>query len=225
MQQKINRWLYKMEYKYGKYAISNLMAYVTSTMLVVYLFSMFTNVNVNYYVALISDLVLRGEVWRLVTFIFTPPSTSSPIFLFISLYFYYMIGSVLEQHWGKMKFNIYYLLGMLGVIIGSFISGYGDSSFLNTSLFLVFAHLFPDTQFMLFFMVPIKAKYMGYISWALLILQFIFAPIPQKLSILFSLLNFFIFFGKDFFNKIKQEIVYYNRRKKYKRSVQDNNRR
>ena len=222
MLQNFKRNIYRLEYKYGRYAIHNLMAYVTSTMLVVYLFQMISNYPLFLHLTLSRDALFSGEIWRLITFIFVPPN-SSPFFLLISLYFYYMMGSALERQWGAFKFNIYYLIGILGIIIAALIGGYGSVTFLNLSMFLVFAHLFPNVEFLLFFIIPVKAKYMGYFSWALLLFQFIFSGFSQKLVILFSLLNFFLFFGEDFFDNIKKELKYRKTRQNYKRSMNNDN--
>ena len=225
MLQNFRRSIYRLEYKFGRYAIHNLMAYITSTMLVVYIFQMITNFPLSNYLMLIRHYLFQGEIWRLITFVFVPPSSSNPFFLLISLYFYYMMGSSLERQWGAFKFNVYYLIGVVGIIIASLIGGFGSATFLNLSMFLVFAHLFPDTEFLLFFILPIKAKYMGYISWGLLLFQFIFSPFSQKLTIIFSLLNFILFFGDDFFKGIKEELKYRKTRQNYRRSMNNNNRR
>ena len=222
MLQNFRRTIYRLEYKYGRYAIHNLMAYITSTMLVVYLFQMISGYPLSYHLMLTRNAVFSGEIWRLITFIFVPPN-SSPFFLLISLYFYYMMGSSLERQWGAFKFNVYYLIGIVGIIIASLIGGYGTVTFLNLSMFLVFAHLFPDVQFLLFFVIPLKAKYMGYISWALLLFQFVFSDFSQKLVILFSLLNFILFFGDEFYKNIKTELKYRKTRQNYRRSMNNNN--
>ena len=69
---------------------------------------------------LVPELVLKGEIWRLLTFIFIPPMTS-PLFIVFALYFYYIAGISLERELGGFKFNIYYLIGVLSTIIISFL--------------------------------------------------------------------------------------------------------
>lgn len=100
--------------------------------------------------ALISQLllyppfVMQGQVWRLITFIMVPPSTSM-IWIIFALYFYYMIGSALEQQWGSFRFNVYYFSGAIFMIIGSFLTGtVALVSYLNLTLFLAFATFYPD---------------------------------------------------------------------------------
>ena len=121
------------------------------------------------------NALLHGEVSRLVTFVFVP-AYSSPFALLISLYFYYWIGSTLERQWGTAKFNMYYISGalltVLGVVLASLITGNpyltaAGTGYVNLSMFLAFAFLFPDTQLLLFFFIPVKIKWLAYLDGAL----------------------------------------------------------
>ncbi len=211
------RMLYKLEYKYGRYAIHSLMVYVMGATLAVAIFQLATNINVTYYLELYRDFVFRGQIWRLLTFIFIPHSSS--VLMLITLYCYYMIGSMLENVWGAFKFNVYYFIGIISVIIGSFIGGYGTISFVNLSLFLVFAYLNPNMQFLLFFVIPIKAKYMAYFSWAMLAVQLLVNSWPVRICIIASMLNFFLFFGKDVVDEIRSFLKFYKQRSNYRKSI------
>ena len=155
-------WLDKLEKRLGRFAIKGLMMYIVAITGVVYAFSYFDNGRfVIGKLMLIPQLVLRGEVWRLVTYIFIPPNTSIMWILF-TLYFYYMVGNALEQEWGSFKFNMFYLTGMIGTTIAAFITGYGATSlYLNLSLFLAFAKIYPDFELLLFFVIPVKVKYLA----------------------------------------------------------------
>ena len=115
-------------------------------------------------------MILKGQVWRLVTFIIEPPDTSI-IFIIFSLYLYYMIGSSLERTWGSFRFNVYFFMGMILHIIAAFliyiIWGIDfplNTYYLNMSLFLAFAATYPDMQLMLFFIIPIKIKWLAIID-------------------------------------------------------------
>lgn len=141
------------------------------------------------------DLILRGEVWRLITFIFLPPS-SSIIWILFSLYFYYFLGTTLEHQWGSARFNIYYAIGVLGNIISGFIMGVATNEYLNLSLLLAFAVLYPDHEILLFFFLPVKMRWIGWAWGAYLVYQLIIMPLPYKVSLVFSLLPFILFFGK-----------------------------
>ena len=123
-------WLYKLERRFGRFGISNLMLYVVTTMLFVAIFDMVIGFPLSYWFSLIPSLVAQGQIWRLITFIFLPPS-SSPLALVLSLYFYYIMGSALERVWGTFRFNLYYLFGIIGCILAGLISGYGTEIVMN----------------------------------------------------------------------------------------------
>ena len=144
-----------------------------------------------------------------------PPPCSS----YFVLYFYYMIGTTLENEWGSFKFNLYYLFGMVGTIIAAFITGYGTSFYLNLSLFLGFAYLFPDVEVHLFLILPIKIKWLAYLNWAFFAFTILFGSMGERLAVIASLINFFIFFGKDLIDYIKFRRRYGNTRKNFKREM------
>ena len=118
-------WLDKLERKYGRYAIPNLMQYICITMVAIFAFDLLMpGVGLSYYAAFYRPLILRGQIWRLVTFIFLPPSSNN-LFMLLAIYFYYFIGRDLEYHWGSFRFNVYYLCGVLVCILGLLVTGYG----------------------------------------------------------------------------------------------------
>lgn len=145
---------------------------------------------------------MRGQIWRLFTFIFVPPA-SSVLTLALALYFYYFIGSTLERVWGTFRFNVYYLCGLLGCMAAGLITGYGSNDYLNLSLFLAFAYLFPNHEVLLFFIIPIKMKYLAYLDWALFAISLIFGSWASRAAVIASLINFFLFFGPDIWYQIK----------------------
>lgn len=216
------KWLYKLEYKYGKHYIERLMMVIIGGMGLVFVAQMMMpGVNLigrGGLLLLTREGLMNWQLWRLFTFLFVPPSTGGTIFLFIALYFYYMIGNQLEMMWGGFRFNIYYLLGWLGAIISSLVFGAGDNSYLNASLFLAFATIAPDTTFMVFFILPVKAKWMAilFAAWAVfgVINAFVMGYGFSALgALLFSLLNYFVFFGRTMVDTVKNQIrIYKNRR-------------
>ena len=157
---------------------------------------------------------MQGQVWRILTFIFIPPD-SSIVFIVFSLYFYWLIGSALENQWGAFRFNVFYLCGMLGTIIVGFITGYALNNYLNLSLFFAFALIYPDFQLMLFFFIPVKVKYLAFIDAAYFILMLIMGSWRNKIILLVALANVILFFGRDFIDKIKNRY----RRYKYRRDA------
>lgn len=214
----MKNWLYRMENKYGHKAIPNLMMTVVIGMAIVFVADLLNpSVNLQSYLYLSRDAILHGQVWRLLTFIFLPPD-SSLLFILFSLYFYYWIGSALENQWGSFRFNMYYLCGVLGTVAACFITGSADNFFLNMSLFFAFAALYPDMQVLLFFILPIKVKWLAWVDAALFLFQFITGGISTKVAIVMSLLNFFIFFGPDFFRRIFNDARYWKTRAQFRRN-------
>ncbi|MEW8955649.1 hypothetical protein [Clostridium sp.] len=200
----------RLERKFGKFAIKNLMSYIVAANALLYFVIVFMQrqdiLNLLY---LDWDLVMKGQFWRVITFVFIPPLTS-PFFLIFALYFYYLAGSGLEYHWGSFKFNLFYFCGVIGIIIATYlVGGIGDPTFLNLSLFLAFAKVHPDFEVLLFFVLPIKVRYMAILNWIFIIYRFIFSTNDYRILIVFCLLNYFIFFGKDVIYGMK------NKKRKY----------
>ncbi|MGI6537659.1 MAG: rhomboid family intramembrane serine protease [Caldicoprobacterales bacterium] len=215
-------WVRKLERKFSRYAIRDLMTYIVVINAVVYVLEMLvpqSNLFMKFY--LNPSLVMRGEIWRLITFLFLPP-TMHPIWTIFALYFYYLVGSNLENQWGSFRFNLYYLIGVICTIIASFIGkGTVTTEHLNLSLFLAFAYLFPNFEVLLFFFIPVKIKYIAYLNWAFIVFSLIFNPLPMKLAAIASVVNFFIFFWSDLFTNLKLRRQTYKNRKRFKDAFRD----
>lgn len=221
----MNHWLDGLERKYGRYKIPDLMLYITSTMLVLYLFQNVLGLfPVNSWLSLVPSLVLRGQVWRLITFIFLPPA-SSILTVLLVLYFYYFIGSALESHWGAFRFNVYYLCGMLGTIVAAMITGYATNNYLNMSLFLAFAALFPEEEVLLFFVIPMKVKYLAYLDLGYFAIGLIFGSWSMKAAAIASLINFFLFFGSDYLRRERERRKFKSVQENFRRQMNQNDRR
>lgn len=178
--------LAKMERKYGKYAIRNLMLYMIAGYAVVWIIINFAgNVFLKYLTPDIS-LILKGQVWRLLTLIFLPPEYGNILFLAINLYFLYFIAQIIEATWGSFSLNLFFLVGVLLHIIGAFvmyfafdinvgsISGISTGSFmygsyyLTMALFLLSGMIAPNVTVLLFFIIPLKMRWLAMFTMALL---------------------------------------------------------
>jgi len=209
----------KLEKRIGKFCIRNLMIYIIAMNAVVFLMAyLFPELNIVSRLALVPELVLKGEVWRLVTFLFIPMS-SHPFWIIFTLYFYYMIGTSLEHEWGAFKFNVYYFIGVLGTIAGAFLGGLGTSTFLNLSLIFAFAYLFPNYQIMIFFFFPVKIKYLALFYAAGLVFTFALMPIVGLITVLGSAVNFILFFWKDIYYRIRFNRKAYMNQKEFKEKI------
>lgn len=198
----------RLNRKFGRFAISNLMLYIVIGKAAVYIAGFF-NMSISSYLMLDPILVKQGQVWRLLTFLIVPNYVSfTDIFwLAISLYFNYFIGRMLEREWGAFRFNIYYLIGVICTIAFSMIFNVpGSTFFLDESLFLGFATLYPNIQVLLFFFLPIKVKWMGFVVGGLLLFQFLSGGWATKLMIFAGLLNYILFFAPDLIARIRSGI-------------------
>ena len=183
--------------------IPNLMLYIVLGTAVVYLMSSLAG---NYYLYSLlyfdRELILKGQVWRLITYPLTY-NAGSLLLTAISLFCYYSLGRAMENIWGTLRFNLYYHSGVVMMDIYCMIfGGYASVSYLNLSLFLAYATLFPDAHFLLFFIIPIKAWVFALIDLLSVLMGLITNPFPYNLFSVISLANYFLFFGKDVLNVI-----------------------
>lgn len=196
----VDSWLDRFAYKHPRLGIPNLMLYIVIGNLVVFFFDQFSSGTFSAMLMFLAPNILRGEAWRLITFIFVPLS-GNVIALALSLYFYYFIGVTLEREWGTAKFTLFYLMGVVFNIAVGFAAGFTTMHYVNLSMFFAFATLYPDMQFLLFFFLPVKAKWLGWLdaAWFLWdMLQMGMAGMYlQMLLPVVAILNYFLFFWSD----------------------------
>ena len=213
-----NSLLDKLERKFGRYALKNLMSIIVFGTALVWLLdvalSQRAGVTLSSYLYFHKGLILKGQVWRVLTFVFVP-NEYNIFFLAVSLYFYWLVGSSLERQWGAFKFNIYYLCGTLFFVISGFLTGYATNYYLHLSLFLAFAILYPNFQVLLFFFIPIKMKWLAFLDLVLLAVDMVFGGWIVRVAILVSLLNIPLFFWRNVYEAIKRV----RRRRKWQKEV------
>ena len=199
-------------YKHPRFGINNLMLYIVFGTLAVWLLGAMDRTNLlEGYLAFDAAAVLRGQVWRIVTFVLIPESGG--IWLLLFLYFYYFIGSTLEREWGSGRFTIYYLMGMLLTVVYGFVTYFvtGRSylmtaNYINLSMFFAFATLFPDNRVLLFYFIPIKIKWLAIVD-ALYFVYAIFEGLGRGQGMmsflpLVAILNYFLFCGNTLFRSV-----------------------
>lgn len=209
-------WLDRLERRYGRFYIPNLMLWVVGGQIVVWLLVMLVDFRLYSMLTLTRAGLMQGQVWRLVTFIFLPPLSTNPLLVALNLYFDYVIGVSLERQWGGFCFNVFFLAGMLGSIVAALLVGDADNSALSLSLFFAFAMLFPEAQVLLFYVLPVKVKWLGWIAAALYLWQLLIESLPGKISLLLGMAGFLLFFGRSLFDGIRRSIVNYRRRQQWK---------
>ena len=191
----------KLERRFGKYAVPNLMKYICVIYVVGYLIQMFNPLLYFYYLDLDAEAILHGHIWRIITFIFYPPSTSF-LWMIVALFVYYSLGMTLERVWGTFKYNFFYFTGVILLVLAAIliylVTGYSVQlypTYMTFSIFLAYALTFPETTFLLYFIIPIMAKWLAIAEVVLYLFYFVALPgLGNKVAILVSLLNVALFF-------------------------------
>jgi len=189
--------LTSLEHKFGRLAIDNLTLYILGGQVLAYLLSLANPLFAHVFV-LQGNLVTEGQWWRLITFIFTPLG-DSPLFVVLAWYFFYLFSTALEQVWGSFRYMVYVFIGVFATILCAFIFPALPitNRYLFTSLFVAFCYLFPEHTVLIFFVLPVKMKWLGLLAWIGVIGSFLAGTLDTKVLIVFSLLNFILFFGSD----------------------------
>ena len=183
--------------------IPNLMLYIVLGTTVVYIMSQMSG---NYFLYNLltfnRTLILQGQIWRLITYPLTY-NISNLLLMAVSLFCYYSLGRMMEQVWGTLRFNLFYFTGVVMMDIWCMIfGGRASVTYLNLSLFLGLATMYPDSQFLLFFIIPVKAWLFALIDLGIVLMDLITLPFPYNFFSVISLANYFLFFGKDVLNLI-----------------------
>lgn len=202
-------WLDKLEKKLGRFAIPNLTVYL----LVAYVIGfgiVWLMPDLVVYITLEPALILRGQVWRLITWILVPPTTNLISLAFLVL-LYYSLGTALERTWGSFRYNVYIFSGLIFTVLAEFglylffllcygvemqlsMIGLVSTNYITMSIFLAFAAIYPDMEVMLYFILPIKMKWMALVYIVMAAYYFVRGGLMTKVAIGASLLNFIIFF-------------------------------
>lgn len=192
-----------LDRKFGRFAIPNVTVYIIAGQAIFYLLIYLKLVDLAF-ISFIPQKVIEGEFWRIVTFIFIPPS-DHPVFLFFELYIFYLMGTALEGYWGAFKYNLFLLVAIIATIGVSFTTPFIPSTniFIVTSVFLAFAFLYPDFELYLFFILPVKVKWLALLTWVAYFIQVLFGSWATRLLILASISNFLLFFGRGILLQMK----------------------
>jgi hypothetical protein len=216
-------WINWLEARIGFLGVPRLMQLIALLNGLVYVLNFFQPTYV-LALLLIPERILHGEVWRLVSYIFVPEvllrggnPALQPLFLFVYLFFLVWMGDALEHAWGAFRVTLFYFLGMVGVTVAAFFFGGGGlfAFLLNLSLFFAFATLYPDVQIYVFFVLPLKIKWLAFVSLALLLLELLWGSLSTKAAILVSFLNYFVFFGPQAYAKLRDRTATDIRRRRF----------
>jgi hypothetical protein len=243
----------KLERKFGKYAIPHLVNYLIGGYILGYLLQfggMTTGTAFLSYMHLDPYMILHGQVWRIITWVLIPPEQNM-LFAVIMMIFYWQLGTALERAWGTFRFNFYmfggiicsvlgallvygiYSISLIGtpemstyqMVLGSSISAFFSTNYINLSIFLAFAMTYPEEQILLYFFIPIKMKWLGFVYAAFIGFD-VFTAIYARnwgvvIAIVASLTNFLIFFlmTRDFRRYSPKE---FQRKRNFQRAYRAN---
>jgi len=206
----------KLEKTFGKYAIPHLINYLLGGYVIGYLLYYGSQLTAFNFISFMTlepyEIIHHFQIWRLLTWVLIPPDQNI-FFALIMMFFYYYLGTVLEKNWGTFRFNVFIFGGMLFTVLGAFLvyglvsSGvfvtlYGptyigyafSTSYINMSIFLAFAIFYPDMEIMLYFIIPIKVKWLAVVYVVFIAFQVIMSGWLVRIIIISSLLNVIIFF-------------------------------
>ena len=217
------RWVERYCVRHPRFGVENLMRYLIIGNAVVWLLTLMDRTGtVRYFLALNPQMILRGQIWRLVTFVLIPDTGG--IWGLLFLYFYYFIGTSMEREWGQAKFNMYFLARMVFTLLYAFlvylfggITMSIGAEFIYLSMFFSFATYYPDQRVLFMYIIPIKIKWLAYLDIALFVYEMVVGNIGTKISIAMALLNFVIFFFG--FMRKRVSPAQMHRRAAYKKAV------
>jgi hypothetical protein len=205
----------RLEPKFGRFAVPNVTTILIIGQVFLYVAQQLNpgqgGVDVLDKVRLFPAEVLSGEVWRLVTFVFDPPITNL-LFAFFFWYLFYLMGTTLEAGWGAFRYNVFLVIGYVATVAASFASHFAqpglkipaNNGFLYGTVFLAFARLYPDFVMYIFFILPVKIRWLAMLQWIIYGLNFLFGPWMTKAMIVASVMNYLLFFGRDIWQDMKQ---------------------
>lgn len=231
----------KLERKYGRYGIPNLTMYIIACYVIGYIL-LYTAPGVLSYLSLDVRMILKGQIWRVITWVIYPPNTRDLLWFILAIvFFYYPVGTSLERTWGTFRYTLYIFSGILFTVIGAFLLHFitggivvinnvpyllGGSIYstyyISLSVFLAYAMSYPDMQLLLMFVIPIKMRWMAIVYGAIILFDMVsnirngywFLIFP----VVFSLLNFLLFYlgSKDMSRYNPKEV---KRRQDFKKAM------
>lgn len=208
------RWKYNLERRYGRFAIANLTRTLVTVQVACLVIGLFDRGMIET-IALRPTLVWNGEIWRVLTFLCVPP-VGDPLWAIFYFYLFYMMGRALENLWGDFRYTLYlfiaYVANVSVALAGGVFLQNADiaisSAFLELSVFLAFAYLYPEFELMIMFILPVKVKWLALIAWVLTGVAFVSGLMNFgeggwiiSLTSIASVLNFLMFFGPEVYQK------------------------
>jgi membrane associated rhomboid family serine protease len=212
-------WLDKLERRFGFLGIPGLIRIIVGFTAFVFVL-IWLNPDLRFVLNLDPERIRHGQVWRLFTYIFLPQTFS--FWLVLVLWFIWFIGEGLERAWGPFRLTLYFIIGMIGTTAAAFFFG---SNFSNTmliaSLFYAFARFYPDEIIYLFFILPVKIKWIAWVSASFLLFGFVVGPNAYRMALVAAFSNYLIFFGPESIREARHRGEVSVRRRRFEYSTRD----
>jgi hypothetical protein len=195
--------LNRLERTFGRFAIPNISLYLVFGQVLFWSVT-FLGFFDPERIALLPLAVREGQFWRVATFLLLPP-VSHPVFIAFAWYMFWMMGTALEEYWGVFRYNLFILVGWALTVAVAFVfpASYATNVFLAGSVFLAFAFLNPEFEILIFFILPVKIKWLALVQWALYGYVVLVGSWPVRLAVLASVGNFLVFFAREIFQRMK----------------------
>lgn len=210
------KFLDRMERRFGHWAVPNAVATLIIAQIFIYGMVLIGRVDYGSLLLEPAAMLQKGEWWRLLSFLIAPPyiavTAFSAIFLAFFWYIFWMMSSALEASWGVFRFNVFIVAGIFFTLVGAFLGHWispdagivTSPRFLYLTVFLAFATLNPNFEFLLMFIIPMKVKWLAWLFGAFTVLAFVFAPtIGDRIAILGSVMNYLLFFRDAMTQSVK----------------------
>ncbi|HWI41507.1 MAG TPA: hypothetical protein VNX25_08470 [Verrucomicrobiae bacterium] len=197
------KFLDRLEKKFRGRGIPNVTVYLIAGQTVFYVLYLTGKLDRSV-TSLAGALLLQGEWWRAATFLFDPP-VSNPLFALFAWYIFYFMGAALEEQWGAFRYNFFLLAGVVMTVAAALVVPYQmvTNAFLAGSVFLAFATLYPDYTLMLFMVLPVKVKWLAWITWAGYGFKLLFGGWGTRVVVLAAVFNLLLFFGGDLLRSLR----------------------
>jgi hypothetical protein len=210
------KWLEWLERRFAWLAVPNIASFLVGLQIIGVVLVL-SDPRWHWRLALVPELVLQGEVWRLITFLALPLSLN-PFWLLFVLWFLYFIVNAIENLWGSFKTTLYVLISILLTIgfslaFGVPITYIGD---LEATLFLAAAALNPQFEILLFLVVPVKIGWLGWLTALFVFWRFTTGFWLDRLYLLAIYANYLIFFGPYHYRQLKQLYRRWHFRRQFK---------
>ena len=208
----MNNWIDKMERRYGRFAIPYLIKGLMIGQLAVGLIVLLINGQFAGFISLSRSAVLHGQIWRLITFLFQPVWLGGALGI-LNLVFYFWIGNSLTRAWGDFRMTLFIALGVLGAWISCFLAGGASPDGIFLSMMFAYTWMWPEQGVLLFGIIPLKMKYLGWYELLVWAVQFLTGTLTTKISLVLGLLGFLVFFGREVFDWCRDTLTGYKRRR------------